>query len=112
MTRFFLSLRIFIRFTADFLVAIFQIILWIFRSNKHLKPAIVKMDIELTNEWALWILSLIIFLIPGSLIVEFQLEERRIFIYFFHSEDPESSLRTLKERFERPLMYLFQEGDK
>lgn len=112
MIRLLVSLKIFLRFSVDFFVAIFQISLWIFRSNKHLKPAIVKMDLELSNQWALWILSLIIFLIPGSLIVDFKHHERWMFIYFFHTDDPEGSLRTLKERFERPLMYVFREGNE
>lgn len=111
MTRIYLVFEVLFKFLCDFVVAVFEIASWVFRSNTLLRPAIVAMDLDLKSEWTLWTLSMIIFLTPGSLVVHYGREGRRIYIHFFHSEDPDRSVRHLKERFEHPLIKIFEKGD-
>lgn len=99
-------------FSWDFVWAVLNVGSWVFRSNNLLKPAIVRMHTKLENPKGLWILSLIIFLTPGSLIVEALDEERVLYIHFFHSEDPDESLEHIRQRFESRLKILFDRGGR
>lgn len=108
MIRFFLVLEVFFKFLWDFVVAVVEIASWIFRSNNQLRPVIVAMDLDLKSEWTLWTLSMVIFLTPGSLIVHYGEDGRRIYIHFFHSQDPDFLVHRLKKRFELPLIKIFE----
>ena len=109
MSKVILSLEVLVKFMFDFVVAVINVASWIFRSNRKLKPAIVRMQIDIKSEWGLWILSLIIFLVPGSMIVEIAREKNLMYVHFFHTEDPDQSVAYLKQRFERKLQMIFGE---
>lgn len=108
MRRLILCGEVMLKFCRDFLVAVVEIASWIFRPNGQLKPSIVAMDLDLKSEWALWSLSMIIFLTPGSIVVFYAEGGHRLYIHFFHCPDPEYQVRRLKERFEHPLIKIFE----
>lgn len=109
MKRMILSFEVLLKFMFDFVIAVIHVASWIFRPNRKLKPAIVRMKIDIESEWGLWILSLIIFLVPGSMIVEISREKKLMYVHFFHTEDPDQSVSHLKQRFERKLQMIFGE---
>ncbi|MNJ94854.1 Na(+)/H(+) antiporter subunit E [compost metagenome] len=110
MKKIFLALELIAIFMWDFIWAVLEVGSWIFRPNSKLQPAIVRMRTVLQSDKALWILSLIIFLTPGSLIVETVEDEDLLYIHFFHTTDPEQSVSHIRERFESRLRELFEKG--
>ncbi|KHD90054.1 MAG: hypothetical protein OM95_00600 [Bdellovibrio sp. ArHS] len=104
-----ISMEIAIFFVHDFFIAVLHVAAALFRSNEHLQPVIVRMPTRLKNHRALWILSFIISLTPGSLVVDISRDQAILYIHFFHAPRPEDALKTLKSRYEERLLELFQQ---
>lgn len=112
MKKLILSFEVLLQFMGHFVIAVIQVASWVFRPNSKMKPAIVRMQVEIKNQWGLWILSLFIFLVPGSMIVDIRRDRNQMYVHFFHTDDPDQSIAYIKEVFEKKLRIIFGEiGD-
>lgn len=110
LTKLRLSIEVLVLFVFDFFVAVWDVTTWLFRPNDQMQAVIVRMDSRLRHPLGLWILAMIIFLTPGSLIVDMNEEKGELFIHFFHAPHPEATLAHLTQRFERRLCEIFERG--
>ncbi|WP_413560844.1 Na+/H+ antiporter subunit E [Bdellovibrio sp. HCB209] len=94
-------------FAYEFMVAVIQVAAWVFRPNRGLQPAIVRMPTELSTPTSLWMFSMIISLTPGSLVVDLSHDNSVLYIHFFHAPDPDQLVATLRRRFEHRLHKIF-----
>lgn len=97
-------------FIFDFFAAVWDVTTWLFKPNRDMQAVIVRMESRLRHPLSLWILGMIIFLTPGSLIVEIDSDKGELFIHFFHAPNPDQELLKLEQRFEKRLYEIFHPG--
>lgn len=107
-----IATEVFVLFWIDFVVAVFNILFWLCRKQDRLSPAIVKMPLRLENSFGRWIFSLIIFLVPGSLVVDISADQKIWYVHIFHAINPDDFIKKLKQRFESRLLQLFSEDGR
>ncbi|MFD2646467.1 Na+/H+ antiporter subunit E [Devosia albogilva] len=68
----------------------------------------VEVDLELTHPFGLSVLACLVTAIPGSAWLEYDRTRSMVLIHVFDLVDEEEWVRTLKTRYEQPLMELLQ----
>lgn len=109
MMRLFWIAEILAKFFWDFGIAVLQVASWVFRRNQNMKPAIVRLPLDIQSEWGLWWLSLIIFLIPGSMVVRVRRDLGILYVHLLHTHDADKDMQILKTRFEYKLRLILGE---
>jgi multicomponent K+:H+ antiporter subunit E len=86
-------------------LAVAQVILGRKRSRRS---GFIRIQLETRNPWALAALALILTATPGTAWVEFDAEEGWLLLHVLDLIDEESWAHIVRERYERPLMEIFQ----
>ncbi|KYG65941.1 hypothetical protein AZI86_02395 [Bdellovibrio bacteriovorus] len=102
-----LCLQLVFLFMWEFMVAITDVILWIFKPNSQMNSVIVKYPLRVSSDTGLWLLALIISLTPGSLVLGLSQDNSTLYVHFLHTRDPEKSMSSIRERFEDRLTKVF-----
>ena len=85
--------------TANLLVA-----RWVVGSNQHLKPAFMELEVQVTSPLAISILASTISLTPGTVSCSLSEDKRRLLIHSLHVDNIEEALKTMHERYQKPLL--------
>jgi multicomponent K+:H+ antiporter subunit E len=85
--------------------AVAQVILGRKRSRRS---GFIRIQLETRNPWALASLALILTATPGTAWVEYDTEDGWLLLHVLDLIDEESWARIVRERYERPLMEIFQ----
>lgn len=103
----------------DIVVANLQVALLILGPSKNLRPAFIKVPIDLTHDMPITILASCVSLTPGTVsaevypIAESLLEgeeptQRYLLIHVLDLKDEEALIKQIKQRYEAPLKEIFQ----
>lgn len=76
--------------------------------ERKLTPGFVWLPLELTNIHAITALASIITLTPGTVSAELSEDRRHLLVHCFNLHDAQGLLDTIKARYERPLMEIFE----
>lgn len=109
MRRAWLILRLTFVFAVEMVRASLQVALWIVRSNDNLRPAFVRLPLDLKSEIGLVSLAQMITLTPGTLSLEFSPDHDYLLMHVMHAPDPDAVAREIKRVFEHPLMVILGE---
>lgn len=107
MNKLILCLQLIFLFMWEFMIAITEVVFWVFRSNRKMNSVIVKYPLQISSDTGLWLLALIISLTPGSLVLGLSKDSRILYVHFLHSLDPEKSVEIIRRRFEKRLTKVF-----
>jgi multicomponent K+:H+ antiporter subunit E len=75
---------------------------------KALNPLFVWVPLDLTNDLALSLLANTICLTPGTVSASLSPDQRYLLVHALDCTDPDDLVRTIKARFEAPLMEIFE----
>lgn len=114
-----LALKQFFIVLYDIIVANLQVALLILGPTKKLRPAFIKVPLDLTHEMPITILASSVSLTPGTVSAEVypiseSLEEadkitpRYLLIHVLDLDDEEALINHIKKRYEAPLKEIFQ----
>ncbi len=103
-----LFIKYLVRLVWDILVANLQVALWIIQPNKKLQPVFLRYKLTLESPLAITVLANTISLTPGTVSCDVTSDNRHILIHSLHTEDPESVLRQIHDRYEQPLLEAFK----
>jgi multicomponent K+:H+ antiporter subunit E len=78
------------------------------RRNDEMAPCFVRVPLEVRDPNALAALAMIICLTPGTAWGEISLDCSSLLVHLFHEPDPEGFISTVRTRYERPLMEIFE----
>ncbi|ASD63473.1 Na+/H+ antiporter subunit E [Bdellovibrio bacteriovorus] len=101
--------EVLLKFAWDFCVAVLQVVSWVFRPNRFMKPVIVRLPLDIKSKWGIWWLSLIIFLIPGSMVIRVRQDLGLLYVHLLHTDDADKDMEVLKSRFEYKLRLILGE---
>jgi len=92
----------------DILLANFIVAALIVRGPRHLKPAFVRVPLDLKSELAISLLSNTICLTPGTVSAELAADQRSLLVHALNTDDPQALVDTIKQRYEAPLKRVFE----
>jgi multicomponent K+:H+ antiporter subunit E len=92
----------------DIMVANFVVAGLILMGPKRLKPAFIKLPLELESDLAISLLSNTICLTPGTVSAQLSRNRRYLLVHTLNTENSEALLHTIKQRYEQPLKEIFE----
>ena len=75
---------------------------------RRLRPAFIRLPLDLCNDFAIVVLANTISLTPGTVSADLSLDRRSLLIHALDVEDVAQAIAHLKRRYERPLQEIFE----
>lgn len=101
-------IRFVLRVLGDILFANFEVAKLILGSSRRLQPAFVVYPLELRNEFGIGVLATTISLTPGTVSADVSEDHRNLLIHGLDVPDEQELIDTIKQRYEKPLMEVFE----
>ena len=74
----------------------------------RLRPAFIRLPLDLCNDFAIVVLTNTISLTPGTVSADLSPDRRSLLIHALDVDDPEQMVAHLKRRYEQPLQEIFE----
>ncbi|MDD3620532.1 MAG: Na+/H+ antiporter subunit E [Desulfobulbaceae bacterium] len=74
----------------------------------RLRPAFIRLPLELRNEFAVVVLANTLSLSPGTVSADLSPDRRTLLIHFLDVDDPKQAIAHIKQRYEKPLQEIFE----
>ncbi len=87
-----------------FLVANLRMAIDVMRPIGHMRPGIVKVPLDATTEYELFLLSTLINLTPGTISLDISRDDKVLYLHVMHITTPEAVRREIKDGFERRVL--------
>jgi multicomponent K+:H+ antiporter subunit E len=94
-------------FLYDVVIANLQVAWWIVMPQHRLRPRFIYVPLEVTHPFVITVLASTISLTPGTVSTHLSGDRKMLIVHALHSEDDDESVRTIKERYEKPLKEIF-----
>ena len=91
----------------DIIVSNFEVAGRILRSNRHLRPGLIAMPLDLRDHFPLAVLASTISLTPGTVSVDFSEDMQWLYIHALHIDNEQHMIDRIKTRYEAPLREIF-----
>jgi multicomponent K+:H+ antiporter subunit E len=101
------ALRFIGRIMLDIVTANLLVAAQVLAPNRRLRPAFMRLPLELTGDFAITVLASTISLTPGTVSAEVSGDRRSLLIHALHVVDPEAAIAVIKRRYEAPLREIF-----
>jgi multicomponent K+:H+ antiporter subunit E len=101
-------LRFALRVLVDIGIANMDVARLVLGPNRNLRPAFIEYPLELTHDFAISMLASTISLTPGTVSSDISIDRRILLIHALDVDDEQVLIETIKQRYERPLMEVFQ----
>ena len=102
-----LSLEALLFFLKELVVANFQVTLCILKPNRKLRPAIIRLPLDLISPKGITILANLITLTPGTLTLEVSPDRQALFVHVIDCVSSKDVCASIKNGFERRLIRIF-----
>lgn len=103
-----LAIQYFFILLADIIVSNFNIAAIILMPRKRIQPALIEFPLDISGSVPVTILASTISLTPGTISAELGRDGRSLLIHGLNVQDPEATVRQIKQRYERRLKEIFQ----
>jgi multicomponent Na+:H+ antiporter subunit E len=98
----------FFYFLYEMLKANFQVAYEVMTSNLHMKPGIVKMELEARTDLEITLLANLISLTPGTLVIDVSDDRKVMYIHGMYLEDRAKFIESIKSGLEKPLLNIIR----
>jgi multicomponent Na+:H+ antiporter subunit E len=88
----------------EFLVANLRMAIDVMGSKERMRPAIVRVPLDATEEYEILLLSTLINLTPGSIALDVTNDRRALYVHVMHLTTPEAIRAEIKSGFERRVL--------
>lgn len=88
----------------EFLVANLRMAIDVIGPTSNIRPAIVRVPLDATEEYEILLLSTLLNLTPGSIVLDVTSDRRAIFVHVMHVTTPEAVRAEIKSGFERRVL--------
>jgi multicomponent K+:H+ antiporter subunit E len=103
------ALRLFWQVGLDVIASNWRVLRGTLASSANVpEGAFVVVPLDLRDPNGLAVLAAIMSVIPGTIWAELALDRSAVLVHIFNPGDPEADVALLKERYERPLMEIFE----
>lgn len=102
------ALRLLGVFLYDVVVSNIEVARRVLGPEAAIRPGFVWIPLDLREPHAIATLAAIITLTPGTLCADLAEDRRHLLVHAFNVDDPEALIAGIKQRYERPLMEIFE----
>ncbi len=97
-------------FLLELVLANLEVAMQVLRGPKGLRPAIVRVPIDLPSDAQITLLSTFLTLTPGTMVLDVAPDRRSLFVHTMHlpKDGPDGMRRRVREGFERRVRELFE----
>lgn len=95
-------------FLYDVVVANLQVAVWIMMPQSRLRPRFLYVPIEVKHPFTVTMLASTISLTPGTVSSQLSPDRRLLIVHCLNTKDDDETIRTIKERYEKPLKEIFE----
>jgi multicomponent K+:H+ antiporter subunit E len=92
----------------DIVIANLRMVVLILGPKSRLRPRFIIVPVSLREPFPTTLLANIISLTPGTVSVNLSGDRRSLLVHDLDVEDPESAVQRIKNRYEKPLMEIFE----
>lgn len=103
----FLNLELLTFFLMELVKANIQVVYAVFRPNRELKPAIIKIPLEVKTDLGISFLANMITLTPGTLTLDVSSDRRFLFVHVLNTDDIQKTIEEIKSGFETRLVRIY-----
>lgn len=93
---------------ADIVIANFIVAALILRGPRRLRPALLRLPLDLQSDLAISLLSNTISLTPGTVSADLSADRSYLLVHALNTDDPAALLQRIKRRYEAPLKEVFE----
>ncbi|MGV3656838.1 MAG: Na+/H+ antiporter subunit E [Chitinophagaceae bacterium] len=98
----------FFYFLYEMIKANVQVAYEVMTFNLHMKPGIVKMELDAKTELEITLLSNLISLTPGTLVIDVSDDRKVMYVHGMYLEDREKFIQSIKNSLEKPLLNILR----
>ncbi len=95
----------------DILKGSFWVAYQILRGPKNLRPTFVMIPLRLRSDLGISLLANTISLTPGTVSALLTKDRRHLIVHALHTADPLTIIHEIQQRYETPLLKIFEEGN-
>jgi len=95
------------RVLLDIVVANFVVTRIVLGPRDAIKPAFVRVPLDVTGEFGVTALASVISLTPGTVSAELDSDRRHLLVHALSEEEPNALVRHIKSRYEMPIKEIF-----
>ncbi|HZH08512.1 MAG TPA: Na+/H+ antiporter subunit E [Lautropia sp.] len=104
-----LAFRLATTVAADVVVSNLQVAKDVWGSGRHGPPShFIRVPLDMRDAYGLAALAIIASLVPGTVWSEVALDRSALLLHLFRADDDEAYIAYFKQRYERPLMEIFE----
>ncbi|NLN00125.1 MAG: Na+/H+ antiporter subunit E [Campylobacteraceae bacterium] len=92
----------------DIVVANIVVAKQVLGPNSALKPDFFEVPLDITNPMGISILASTITLTPGTVSADLSPDKKTLKVHALHLEDVQAEIKSIKDRYEAPLMEVFE----
>ncbi|MFO7179848.1 MAG: Na+/H+ antiporter subunit E [Pseudomonadota bacterium] len=89
-----------------FIIANIKMAVDVLRAQRHLAPGIVRVPLDVQDDYEILLLSTIINLTPGTVVIDVANDKKALFLHVMHVTNPEAVRAEIKDEFERRVLEL------
>ena len=98
----------FFYFLYEMLKANFQVAYEVMTSNLHMKPGIVKLELEARSDLEITLLANLVSLTPGTLVIDVSDDRKVMYIHGMYLQDRAKFIDSIKIGLEKPLLNIMR----
>ncbi len=91
----------------DIIVSNFVVAKQVLMPNKHLKPGLIALPLDLHEPFPLAVLASTISLTPGTVSIDFSDDMQWLYVHVLNIDDEQAIISQIKQRYEKPLQEMF-----
>ncbi|HUC81136.1 MAG TPA: Na+/H+ antiporter subunit E [Flavisolibacter sp.] len=95
-------------FLYEMLKANLQVAYEVMTSHLHMKPGIVKIELEAQSDLEITLLSNLISLTPGTLVIDVSDDKKVMYVHGMYLQDKEKFIQSIKLGLEKPLLNIMR----
>ena len=80
----------------------------VIRPGRTMRPAVIRLPLDVTSDGEILMLSALINLTPGSVALDVSEDRKVMYVHVMHMDTPDASRAEIKNGFERRVMDLFR----
>ncbi len=101
-------IRFFFYFLYELVKANMEVAYEVMTVKLHMKPGIVKMELDAKTDLEITLLSNLIALTPGTLVIDVSDDRKVMYVHGIYLKDREKFIHSIKSRLEKPLLNILR----
>ncbi len=106
--RFFLAINLALFFLRELLASSVRVAIDVLRPAFTMRPAIIRVPLEVRDDVQITLLANLISLTPGTLSIDVSEDKSHLYVHAMYGDDPEQVVRRVKLKFERRIQEVFR----